>query len=134
MPVFNNFLVVPAIASQVSASHLMDLLNAVAGCPPANALRRSMRWLAETCEAIAGTTKKLLKTGIVAYYLKSRTVDEAAVSAVFLSGRPFPAWEDTTLQVGGRLLWRVVAELAGKDESELTAAYRKHGDLGAVAG
>ena len=93
-----------------------------------------MRRLAETCEAIAGTTKKLLKTGIVADYLKSRTVDEAAVSAVFLSGRPFPAWEDTTLQAGGRLLWRVVAELAGKDESELAAAYRKYGDLGAVAG
>jgi DNA ligase-1 len=93
-----------------------------------------MRRLAETGEAIAGTTKKLLKTGIVADYLQSRTVDEAAVSVVFLSGRPFPAWEDTTLQVGGRLLWRVVAELAGKDESELTAAYRKHGDLGAVAG
>ena len=93
-----------------------------------------MRRLAETCEAIAGTTKKLLKTGIVADYLQSRTMGEAAVSAVFLSGRPFPAWEETTLQVGGRLLWRVVAELAGKDESELTAAYRKHGDLGAVAG
>jgi DNA ligase 1 len=93
-----------------------------------------MRRLAETCEAIAGTTKKLLKTGIVADYLKSRTVDEAAVSAVFLSGRPFPAWEDPTLQAGGRLLWRVVAELAGKDESELAAAYRKYGDLGAVAG
>jgi DNA ligase-1 len=93
-----------------------------------------MRRLAETCEAIAGTTKKLLKTGIVADYLKSRTVEEAAMSAVFLSGRPFPAWEERTLQVGGRLLWRVVAELAGKDEGELTAEYRKHGDLGAVAG
>ncbi len=93
-----------------------------------------MRRLGETCESIAGTTKKLLKTGIVADYLQSRTMGEAAVSAVFLSGRPFPAWEETTLQVGGRLLWRVVAELAGKDESELTAAYRKHGDLGAVAG
>src|SRR5712671_1436854 len=107
-------------------------------CPsphmPSPRVRRSMRRLAETCEAIAGITKKLLKTGIVADYLKSRTVDEAAVSAVFLSGRPFPAWEETTLQVGGRLLWRVAAELAGKDESELTAAYRKHGDLGAVAG
>src|SRR5258708_36790151 len=65
-----------------------------------------MRRLAETCEAIAGTTKKLLKTGIVADYLKSRTVDEAAVSAAFLAGRPFPAWEDTPLQVGGRRVWR----------------------------
>src|ERR1700687_2098969 len=93
-----------------------------------------MQSLARACAAIAGTTKKLLKTGIVADYFKSRTTDEAAVSAVFLSGRAFPAWEETTLQVGGRALWRIVAELAGKDEGELTSAYRRHGDLGAVAG
>ena len=93
-----------------------------------------MRKLAETCEAISATTKKLLKAAIVAEYLKSRTTDEGAVSAVFLSGRAFPAWEETTLQVGGSMLWRVVAKLSGKSEAALTAAYRKHGDLGAVAG
>ncbi len=93
-----------------------------------------MQRLATAGEAIATTTKKLLKTGIVADYLKSRTTEEAAVSAVFLSGRAFPAWEETTLQVGGRTLWQIVAELAGKDDGELTEAYRRHGDLGAVAG
>src|ERR1700683_211694 len=93
-----------------------------------------MQRLAETCEAIAATTRKLRKTAIVADYLKSRTTGEAAISAVFLSGRAFPAWEETTLQVGGALLSRVVADLSGKDEAALTAAYRKHGDLGAVAG
>jgi len=93
-----------------------------------------MQRLAIACEAIAATAKKLLKTGIVADYLKSRTTDEAAVSAIFLSGRAFPAWEETTLQVGGRSLWQIVAELSGRDEAELTAAYRRHGDLGAVAG
>jgi DNA ligase 1 len=93
-----------------------------------------MQKLVEACEAIAATTKKLLKTGIVAGYFESRTGDEAAMSAVFLSGRAFPAWEETTLQVGGSLLWRVVKELSGKDEAALTAAYRKFGDLGAVAG
>src|ERR1700694_200827 len=93
-----------------------------------------MQRLATACEAIAGTTKKLLKSGIVAEYLKSRTTVEAAVSAVFLSGRAFPAWEETTLQVGGRKLWQILAEMVGKDEGELTEAYRRHGDLGAVAG
>jgi len=93
-----------------------------------------MRKLSETCEAIAATTKKLQKTATSADYFKSRTMDEAAMSAVFLSGRAFPAWEDTTLQVGGSLLWRAVAELSGKDEAALTAVYRKHGDLGAVSG
>jgi DNA ligase 1 len=92
-----------------------------------------MRKLAVACEQIAATTKKLLKTSLVAGYLKSRSTDEAAVSAVFLSGRAFPAWEETTLQVGGRSLWQIVAELAGKSEGDLTASYRKHGDLGSVA-
>jgi DNA ligase-1 len=93
-----------------------------------------MRRFAETCEAIAGTTRKLLKVGIVAEYFKSRTVEEASVSAVFLSGEAFPAWEETTLQVGGRLLWQVVSELSGWSDAELTAEYRKLGDVGAVAG
>jgi DNA ligase 1 len=93
-----------------------------------------MRKFAETCEAIAGTTKKLLKIGIVAEYFRSRTVEEASVSAVFLSGRPFPAYDETTLQVGGRLLWQVLEELSGKSAAELSAAYRRFGDLGAVAG
>jgi DNA ligase-1 len=93
-----------------------------------------MRRLATTCESIAATTKKLQKTAIVADYLRSRTADEAAVSAVFFSGRAFPAWEETTLQVGGRSLWQIILELAGTSEDELAAAYRRHGDLGAVAG
>src|SRR5580693_4776556 len=92
-----------------------------------------MRQFAEACERIAGTTKKLEKIAILADYLKSSPPEEASVAAVFLSGRPFPAWEETTLQVGGRLLWQVVEELSGKSAEELTAAYRKHGDLGVVA-
>ena len=90
--------------------------------------------LAEAGERIAATTKKLEKIAIVAEYLKARTPKEASVSAVFLSGRPFPIGEEATLQVGGRVLWRIVAELSGKGEAELTAAYRQRGDLGAVAG
>ncbi|HZQ20979.1 MAG TPA: ATP-dependent DNA ligase [Terriglobales bacterium] len=88
----------------------------------------------QTAERIAATTKKLQKTALLADYFKSVSIDQAAVAAVFFSGRPFPAWEETTLQVGGRLLWTVVEELSGKSGHELTAAYREHGDLGAVAG
>ena len=93
-----------------------------------------MREFANTCEAIAGTTKKLEKIRIVAEYLNSRPVEEAAVSAVFLSGKPFPAWEEATLQVGGRSLWEVIGQMSGKSDAELTAAYRRLGDVGAVAG
>jgi DNA ligase-1 len=93
-----------------------------------------MKRFAETCEAVGATTKKLLKIGLVADDLKARPVEEAAVAAVFFSGRPFPVWEETTLQVGGTMLWKLVGELSGKSEDELREAYRKLGDLGAVAG
>ncbi|MGB6385620.1 MAG: ATP-dependent DNA ligase [Terriglobales bacterium] len=101
-----------------------------------------MPHFAQTCEAIAATSKKLEKTALVANYLQSllrttplRTMplDEAAAAAIFLSGRPFPAYEEATLQVGGALLWRVIGDLSGKSEHELTEIYRRHGDAGSVA-
>jgi DNA ligase 1 len=93
-----------------------------------------MKTLAQTCQRIAATTKKLEKIAVVAELLKSASTEEASIAAVFLSGRPFPVWEEATLQVGGASLWRLVQELSGKNESELTASYRTLGDLGAVAG
>ncbi len=92
-----------------------------------------MRTFSETADRIATTTKKLEKTAILAEYFRAVSVENASVAAVFFSGRPFPVWEETTLQVGGSMLWRIIAELAGKSEHALTEAYRKYGDLGAVA-
>jgi len=88
--------------------------------------------LAQTCERIAATTKKLEKTAIVADYLRSLELEDAVISAVFLSGGAFPAFEERTLQVGGSLLWKVVRDISGASDSELNAGYRKTGDLGAA--
>jgi hypothetical protein len=56
-----------------------------------------MLYFAETCDAVAATSKKLQKTALVASYLKSllqtMPLNEAVTAAVFLSGRPFPAFE-----------------------------------------
>jgi DNA ligase-1 len=93
----------------------------------------SMLKFAETCEAIAATTKKLAKTALVTEYLKGVPLDEAAVAAVFLSGSPFAAYEEKTLQVGGASLWRVIGEISGKSEAELSRIYKRHGDIGWVA-
>src|SRR4029077_13028555 len=92
-----------------------------------------MQSFAITAEAVAATTKKTEKVRLVADYFLSRPVDEAAQAAVFLSGRTFPAWEERTLQVGGTLLWRALGGGSGKGEIALTAAYRRHGDLGTAA-
>jgi ATP-dependent DNA ligase len=93
-----------------------------------------MQQFATTCEQIAATTKKLEKKSLLAAYFLSIPLEDAATAAIFFSGRPFPMWEETTLQVGGSSLWRIVQDLSEKSGSELSAAYRGHGDLGAVAG
>ncbi|MGZ4827888.1 MAG: ATP-dependent DNA ligase, partial [Terriglobales bacterium] len=92
-----------------------------------------MRLLSAAAEAIGGTTKKNEKVRILAEYLRARTVAEAEASAVFLSGRAFPAWEETTLQAGAALLWQVMKDITGKSDAALTAVYRKQGDLGSAA-
>src|SRR5437588_5812602 len=91
-----------------------------------------MREFAQTAEAIAATTRKSEKVRIAADYLRSLAPEAAARAALLLSGRAFPAWEETTLQVGGALLWRAVAEVSGATEVQVSAAYRRHGDLGAA--
>ncbi len=92
-----------------------------------------MQRLAELCERIAATTKKTEKIAMVADYFRSCDLTDAAISAVFLSGRAFPAFDERTLQIGGALLWKVAAELSGAREAALSAAYRQRGDLGAAA-
>jgi DNA ligase-1 len=92
-----------------------------------------MHAFAAVCEAVAATTKKTEKVRRVAEYFQSAPPD-APQAAVFLSGRPFPQWDERTLQAGGALLWRSVAEVSGVSEAELSAIYRRYGDLGAVAG
>src|SRR5437763_17064451 len=92
-----------------------------------------MQRFAHTAEAIAATSKKTEKVRITAEYLKSLPVEEAVIAAVFLAGRAFPAWEETTLQVGGALLWRALQGIGGGDDQEWSAAYRRYGDFGAAA-
>lgn len=120
-----------------------------------------MQPLAELCERIAATTKKTEKVAMLAEYFRSCAAGDAAISAVFLSGRAFAAFDERTLQIGGSLLSKLVGELAGAENSRrrksaslgndtenagavesarvargddsLSAAYRKRGDLGAAA-
>jgi DNA ligase-1 len=87
----------------------------------------------QTADAVSATTKKLEKIRLVAELLKSLPIDDAARAAIFLTGRAFPHYEERVLGIGGSTLYRLVAELTGKSPDELTAIYRKHGDLGEVA-
>jgi len=92
-----------------------------------------MQTFAQLCESIAATPRKGEKVGLVAAYFLSRDLEDSALSALFLSGRAFAAFEERTLQVGGAMLWKLVGELGHADEPSLASAYRAHGDLGSAA-
>jgi DNA ligase 1 len=92
-----------------------------------------MQALAQTAEAISKTTKKTEKVRLLAEYFASAPVEIAAQSAIYLSGKTFPAYSETTLNVGGSLLWRAVGELSHASSEEMSVAYRKYGDLGSAS-
>ena len=92
-----------------------------------------MQALAQTAEAISKTTKKTEKVRLLAEYLTSVPAEVAAESAIYISGKTFPAYTETTLNVGGSLLWRAVGELSHASSEEMSAAYRKYGDLGSAS-
>ncbi|MEO8726485.1 MAG: ATP-dependent DNA ligase [Acidobacteriaceae bacterium] len=91
-----------------------------------------MREFSQLCEQVAATTKKTEKTRLIAAYLAAHDPVVAGIAAGFLCGRPFPASEEATLQVGGALIWRVISSIASLSGDEISRAYRKTGDTGAA--
>ena len=87
---------------------------------------------AQICEAVSATTSKNEKVRLVGDYLHGLPVEEAALAALFLTGRPFARIEERVLGVGGSLIWQVVGRVAGPRTESFEAVYRKHGDLGAM--
>jgi DNA ligase 1 len=88
---------------------------------------------AQTCDAVAATTKKTEKIRLVSSLLQSLPIEDAVHAAVFLTGRPFARWDERLLGVGGRLLARLIGELAATTGEQMGGVYRKHGDLGDMA-
>ncbi|MBX6359126.1 MAG: ATP-dependent DNA ligase [Acidobacterium ailaaui] len=88
---------------------------------------------ARLCQSLASTSRKLEKRDLMVDSLRQLSARDAGRAALYLSGRPFAEADSRTLQVGGSLLSKALAELTGADPETLSAAYRRHGDLGAAA-
>jgi DNA ligase-1 len=93
-----------------------------------------MQQFAATCEAVAATASKNEKVRLVARFLASLPVDEAAYAALFFCGRVFPRFEERVLNAGASLLWQALGEVLGKNIEMAHDLYKRHGDLGDMAG
>ncbi len=84
-------------------------------------------------QRLAETGSKLEKRSLMAEYLRALPVPEAGLAALYMAGVPFPETDRRTLNVGGALLSRSLAQLSGAGQPEMHAAYLRHGDLGGAA-
>ena len=87
----------------------------------------------QLCESIAATTKKNEKVRLTADYFRTVAVWEAALAALYLSGRSFPRREERVLSIGFSLLLHAVASVVDVDAKQLGPVLSRHGDLGAAA-
>jgi len=94
--------------------------------------------VAELAEALAGESGRLKKRaliaeGVAAAHRETPEGDDAGLFALYLAGTPFAEADPRKLNAGGALLSRALLKVSGASDAALTAAYRRHGDLGAAA-
>ena len=94
--------------------------------------------LAELAEQMAATVSRLKKRAaiaraIAAAYHTAPQTEDAGLFAMYLAGTPFAESDPRKLNAGGALLSKAVLAVSGASDAALTAAYRRHGDLGAAA-
>ncbi|MBB5318592.1 ATP-dependent DNA ligase [Tunturibacter empetritectus] len=59
--------------------------------------------------------------------------DDSGLLALYLAGTPFAEADSRKLNAGGALLSKALLAVSGASDQMLTAAYRRHGDMGAAA-
>ena len=94
--------------------------------------------VAKLAESLAGEASRLKKraaiaAAIAAAHAASPESDDAGLLAMYVAGTPFAEADSRKLNAGGALLSKAVKAVSGASDAALTAAYRRHGDLGAAA-
>lgn len=89
--------------------------------------------VAELAEQMSKTASRLKKRAEIAAAIAKVPVEDAALLCLYLAGLPFPEADPRKLNAGGALLTKALLAVTQAPDAELTAAYRRHGDLGTAA-
>jgi DNA ligase-1 len=95
-------------------------------------MQTEFRALAELCEKLETTSKRTLMVSLVAEFLKRLHTDEVEPAASIILGRPFPKWDQRTLEVSWATLSCLIRRLTKADWKSFTNAFGKTGDIGAA--
>ncbi len=94
--------------------------------------------VAELAEQLAKEPGKLKKRAAIAeaisaIHMAASDSGDAGWFALYVAGTPFAEADSRKLNAGGALLSKALLAVSGATDSALTAAYRRHGDMGAAA-
>jgi len=90
------------------------------------------RTLAELCEKLESTRKRLTIIDLVAEFLRCLDVQEAEPATSMLLGRPFPKWSQRTLDVSWTTLNNIIRRITDADWSVFGETFSNTGDVGAA--
>jgi DNA ligase-1 len=88
--------------------------------------------LAELCEKLEATTKRLLMINLVADFLRSLEPEEVEPAVSMILGRPFPKWSQQTLEVSWATLSDIIKRITGVEWNVFIEAFSKTGDIGSA--
>ena len=90
------------------------------------------RMLADLCEKLERTTKRNLMIEVVAEFLKKLSEEEIKPAISMMLGRPFPKYDERTLDVSWATLRDIIRSLSGAGWAIFHSAFRSTGDIGAA--
>jgi DNA ligase-1 len=88
--------------------------------------------LAELCEKLEATSKRLLMIDLVADFLKNLETREVEPAVSMILGKPFPKWSQQTLEVSWATLSEIIKGLTGVEWNVFMGAFSKTGDIGSA--
>ena len=97
--------------------------------PPLN----SLEVFANTAEAVAATTKKLLKAALLGEYFQRLSDEDLARAARYFAGQQFALSDARTTNVGGSILGEALCAATNVSPESLGPRYARWGDGGDVA-
>lgn len=88
--------------------------------------------LAELCQKLEATKKRLMMISLVANFLKNLEAEEVEPAVSMILGRPFPKWSQKTLEVSWATLNELIKRITKADWKVFMEAFGKTGDVGSA--
>jgi len=95
-------------------------------------MQTTFKALAELCEKLEATRKRVLMTSLTADFLNALEPEEIEPAVSMILARPFPKWSPLNLEVSWATVSAIIKRVTGAEWSAFTKAFSKTGDVGSM--